>query len=138
VNPPAKPDHVAKASKLEEVAQHISDTERNSAEAENKTKRMKMMEYLFRLSQGEDGGQTFDALVTDVRRMGLFVEITDMQVKGLVKKEYLPKDAKWIFEQGLHAFRDMTSDRQYQLGQSVRVKIQRVDVEKQLVDFVMA
>lgn len=138
VNPPVKPDHVAKASKLEEVAQHISDTERNSAEAENKTKRMKMMEYLFRLSQGEDGGQTFDALVTDVRRMGLFVEITDMQVKGLVKKEYLPKGGKWVFEQGLHAFRDMTSDTQYQLGQSVRVKIQRVDVEKQLVDFVMA
>ncbi len=136
VNPPAKPAQVPKLNKLEEVAQHISDTERNSAEAENATKRMKMMEYLHRLGQGDGEQQTFEALVSDVRRMGLFVEITDMQVKGLVKKEHLPR-GKWVFEAGVHAFRDMASDRSYQLGQSVTVKIHKVDLDKQLVDFII-
>lgn len=136
VNPPAAPARLPKAQKLEEIAQHISDTERNSAEAENETKRMKMMEYLFEIAQKEDA-QVFSALVTDVRRMGLFVEITDMQVKGLVKKEDLP-DGKWVFEPGVMAFRNYNDKKDFRLGQRVKVKISRVSVERQLVDFKLA
>jgi ribonuclease R len=136
VNSPEKPVRLPKSQKLEEIAQHISDTERNSAEAENATKRMKMMEYLFMLAQ-QDHAPTFEALITDVRRMGIFVEITDMQVKGLVKKEEFPQ-GKWNFEQSVMAFRDFKSQREFRLGQKVKVKIARVNMEKQLVDFYLA
>ncbi|MFC4993196.1 ribonuclease R [Rubritalea tangerina] len=135
VNPPEKPDRLPKSAKLEEIAQHISDTERNSAEAENATKRMKMMEYLYDLSQS-DKEVSFEALITDVRRMGLFVEITDMSVKGLVKRESLPR-GNWDFEQNIMAYRNYKAKKELRLGQKVRVRIQRVDVEKQLVDFVL-
>ncbi|MGJ8671535.1 ribonuclease R [Rubritalea sp.] len=136
VNPPADPVRLPKAGKLEEIAQHISDTERKSAEAENATKRMKMMEYLFMLTQ-QDQAPIFEALITDVRRMGLFVEITNMQVKGLVKKEEFPQ-GNWNFEQGVMAFRDLKSQNELRLGQKVKVKIARVNMEKQLVDFYIA
>ena len=134
-NPPANPVRLPKSGKLEEVAQHISATERNSGEAENATKRMKMMEYLFDIAQ-QEGKRTFNALITDVRRMGLFVEITDMQVKGVVKKEALPK-GKWVFEPGVMAFRNYNEKKDYKLGQRVDVQIARVDMERQLVDFVL-
>ncbi|MFD2277393.1 ribonuclease R [Rubritalea spongiae] len=133
VNPPVNPVRLPKSTKLEEIAQHISDTERNSAEAENATKRMKMMEYLFMLAQ-QDDPPVFEALITDVRRMGIFVEITNMQVKGLVKKEEFPQ-GRWNFEQGVMAFRDYQSQNELRLGQKVKVKIARVNMEKQLVDF---
>ncbi len=133
VNPPENPAKLPKSHKLEEIAQHISDTERNSAEAENATKRMKMMEYLFDIAQ-QKGAQVFEALITDVRRMGLFVEITDMQVKGLVKKESLPK-GRWVFEPSVMAFRNYNEKKDYKLGQRVKVKIAHVDMERQLVDF---
>jgi len=134
-NPPANPVRLLKAQKLEEVAQHISTTERTSGEAENATKRMKMMEYLFDIAQKESK-QTFNVLITDVRRMGLFVEITDMQVKGLVKKEALPK-GDWVFDQSVMAFRNYREKKDYKLGQRVNVQIARVDMERQLVDFVL-
>lgn len=134
-NPPANPVRLPKSGKLEEVAQHISDTERNSGEAENATKRMKMMEYLYTIAK-KDGKQTFNALITDVRRMGLFVEITDMLVKGVVKKEALP-NGKWVFEPGVMAFRNYSENKDFKLGQRVNVQIARVDMERQLVDFVL-
>ncbi|MEO1855906.1 MAG: ribonuclease R [Rubritalea sp.] len=134
-NPPTHPVKLPKAKKLEEVAQHISDTERNSGEAESATKRMKMMEFLFDIAQ-QESKQTFNTLITDVRRMGLFVEITDMQVKGVVKKEALPK-GKWVFEQSVMAFRNYNEKKDYKLGQRVNVQIARVDMERQLVDFVL-
>jgi ribonuclease R len=134
-NPPANPVRLPKTGKLEEIAQHISDTERNSGEAENATKRMKMMEYLYGIAQ-QEGKQTFNALITDVRRMGLFVEITDMQVKGVVKNEALPK-GKWVFEPSVMAFRNYSENKDYKLGQRVDVQIARVDMERQLVDFVL-
>lgn len=133
VNSPENPAKLPKSHKLREIAQHISDTERNSAEAENATKRMKMMEYLFDIAQ-QKGAQVFEALITDVRRIGLFVEITDMQVKGLVKKESLPK-GRWVFEPSVMAFRNYNEKKDYKLGQRVKVKIARVDMERQLVDF---
>lgn len=136
VNPPQSLPKAPKAQKLEEIAQHISDTERNSAEAENATKRMKMMEYLYTIAKSETP-PTFEALITDVRRMGLFVEITHMQVKGLVKKEELPQ-GKWVFEPSVMAFRDYKSKKDFKLGQRVKVKISRVDMERQLVDFELA
>ena len=134
-NPPANPVRLPKSGKLEEIAQHISDTERNSGEAENATKRMKMMEYLYTIAK-KDGKQTFNALITDVRRMGLFVEITDMLVKGVVKKEALP-NGKWVFEPGVMAFRNYSENKDFKLGQRVNVQIARVDMERQLVDFVL-
>ena len=136
VNPPVSPPRLPKAQKLEEIAQHISDTERNSSEAEGATKRMKMMEFLYNVSTSENP-PIYEALITDVRRMGLFVEITHMQVKGLVKKEDLPR-GKWIFEPGMMAFRNYNEKKDFKLGQRVKVKISKVNIERQLVDFDLA
>lgn len=135
VNRPEKPAKVAKLQKLEEIAQHISDTERNSAEAENATKRMKLMEYLMQVSRSGKS-PTFEALVTDVRRMGVFVEIMEMQVKGLVKKEDFP-EGRWQLDTSGMRYGLRGTQVELKLGQRVKVKIRRVDMERQLVDFLI-
>lgn len=132
-NPPAKPDRNPKLADLDEIAEHISTTERKSAEAEMETKRMKMMEYL--LTVVEDGdGPVFQAMVTDVRAMGLFVEISAMKVKGLVKVEDMPGEQhdKWRME-GLRYV--SSSGAEIKLGAKVDVQIIKVDAERKLVDF---
>jgi ribonuclease R len=133
INPPAKPDHNPKLKELIEIASHISDTERKSAEAEMETKRMKMMEYLVSI-QEDDGGKVFTALVTDVRHMGLFVEISSMKVKGLVKVEDLPGEShdKWRME-GLRYV--SSSGMEIKLGEKVQVQIVKVDLDRKMVDF---
>jgi len=133
-NAPKKKDGVPKMKELAEMAQHISDTERKSAEAESETKRMKMMEYLLDLSKNGNS-PVFESMVTDVKRMGLFVEIMDMQVKGLVKKEDFG-DGKWTFDPGLMRY-TASGGREYKLGQKVNVKLAKVDIERQMIDFVI-
>ncbi|SHK04562.1 ribonuclease R [Rubritalea squalenifaciens DSM 18772] len=132
VNRPEKPDRVPKMAILEDVAQHISDTERKSAEAENESKKMKMMEYLLNLTR-ESNPPVFEGIITDVVRMGLFVEILDMQVKGLVKVMDFPR-GDWRLE--MHAMRySGGKGKELAIGQKVPVQISRVDIEQQLVDF---
>ncbi|MGJ8657100.1 MAG: ribonuclease R family protein [Akkermansiaceae bacterium] len=133
VNPPEKPDRNPKLTELAEIASHISDTERKSAEAETETKRMKMMEYLVSI-QEDGGGKVFTAIVTDVRHMGLFVEITSMKVKGLVKVEDMPGKSheKWRMD-GMRYV--CNNGDEIKLGQKVEVQIVRVDLERKMVDF---
>lgn len=133
VNPPEKPDRNPKLAELAEIASHISETERKSAEAEMETKRMKMMEYLVSI-QEDGGGKVFTALVTDIRHMGLFVEISSMKVKGLVKVEDLPGKSfdKWRME-GMRYV--SSSGLEIKLGEKVPVQIVRVDLDRNMVDF---
>ncbi len=133
VNPPKAPDRNPKLAKLADISSHISDTERKSSEAEVETKRMKMMEYLVGV-QESGGSKEFTALVTDVRHMGLFVEISSMRVKGLVKVEDLPgrHGDRWRME-GLRYV--SSGGAEIKLGEKVRVQIVRVDMERQMVDF---
>ncbi len=131
--PPEKLDHNPKIAELGEIAAHISDTERKSAEAENETKKMKMMEYLYRVVR-EDKEEVFDAIVTDVRRMGLFVEISAMKIKGLVKVEDLPgrEHGRWRME-GMR-YRSSNGG-EISLGEHVKVEIVKINTERKMVDF---
>ena len=131
-NPPAEPDRNPKLAEMSEVARHISETERKSAEAENESKKMKMMEYLVNIARSGDSPE-FDALVTDVRRMGMFVEITDLKVKGLVKPEDMPR-GDWYFENHSKRY-ESTDGRELGLGDRVKVEILWVDTERNQVDF---
>jgi len=94
---------------------------------------MKMMEYLVSI-QDDGGGKVFKALVTDVRHMGLFVEISSMKVKGLVKVEDISENAgeRWHMD-GLKYVSNKGAE--VKLGQKVIVSIRKVDLERQMVDF---
>lgn len=93
------------------------------------------MEYLMQVSRSGKS-PTFEALVTDVRRMGVFVEIMEMQVKGLVKKEDFP-EGRWQLDTSGMRYGLRGTQVELKLGQRVKVKIRRVDMERQLVDFLI-
>ena len=68
---------------LKETADHISDTERNSADAERDSKDVKLFAFLkAQLKSGKPPRYT--ALVTDVRNFGFFVDVPDLSMSGLV------------------------------------------------------
>lgn len=130
-NPPKDPDRTPKQATLGEICQHISTTERTSAEAETETKRMKQMEYLQR-SLDAGSPKEYPAVVTDVRRMGLFIECPDILQRGVVRREDLPRGS-WRFDEGRKLFSD--GRRVISLGEKIRVAVSRVDTVQQHVDF---
>lgn len=134
-NPPAFIDKTPPYGDLIEMARHISDTERNSAEAESETKMIKLFEYLQRVAELHDPHE-FNGLITDARPMGLMVEIPDMGVRGVVKREDLPP-GRWRFEGHRGAW--ASSDGQLiQIGMRVPLHVVGLDREKRFVDFAIA
>lgn len=134
-NPPKKPDRVGSQAELMEFSRHISDTERTSADAENETKQLKMMEYLGNCAKAAEP-PVFEGVITDVRMIGLLVEATDVGARGVVKREDLPR-GEWRFEQSQMRFINRAGE-QFQLGQRVKLMVARIDMERKFVDFRIA
>jgi ribonuclease R len=79
-------------------------------------------------------GEEFDGVVTGVTNFGLFVQITGLLIDGLVHVTSLANDY-YHFEAGsLQLVGERTGTR-YRLGDAMRVKVQRVDVETRKIDF---
>ena len=134
-NPPKPCDITASQADLREISRHISDTERTSSDAENETKQIKLLEYLDRVASAEKP-PIFDGLITDVRPMGLMVEIPDMGVRGVVKREDLP-EGRWRFESQRMAWVSMDG-KVIQLGMRIPLRVINIDFDKRFVDFAVA
>ncbi len=134
-NPPENPDQTSTQNDLREISRHISDTERTSAEAEGETKMIKLFEYLQRVAEMHDPHE-FDGLVTDVRPMGLMVEIPDMGIRGVVKREDLP-EGRWRLEGHRGAW--VSADgKVIAMGMRIPLHVIGLDREKRFVDFAVA
>ena len=134
-NPPPRHATTPSQADLREISRHISDTERTSAEAESETKQIKLFDYLQRVADMHDPHK-FDGLVTDVRPMGLMVEIPDMGIRGVVKREDLP-EGRWRLEAHRGAW--VSSDgKVIQMGMRIPLHVTGLDREKRFVDFAVA
>jgi ribonuclease R len=79
-------------------------------------------------------GETFEAIVTGVADFGLFVQIVDLQIEGLVHVSSLGSD--YFHRDIVH--RRLTGERSgqsYQLADRIRVRVVRVDLEQRKIDF---
>ena len=95
-SPPKGAKGAGSTGRLEEDAEHISETERISASAEKDANRMKLFEWL----EGQcyaDHPEVHEALVTETRHFGVLLEIPRLQIKGLVKPDKLP-GGRWVYE----------------------------------------
>lgn len=130
-NPPDKMDRLPSKAHCAEIADHISTTERTSASAENESKRLKLLQWLDESSRS-DTPPVFHAVVTDVRKMGLMVEATEIMQRGMVKRESFPR-GDWRFE--AHRMAYTSSQGELALNQVLPVIVDQVNVEKQFVDY---
>ena len=131
-NPPKETDRTPDTKRCVEISEHISGTERTSADAETESRRMKMLEWL-ELSSREEKPPIFDAIITEVRAMGLFMECTDILQRGLVKREDFP-EGRWFFENNSDRFTN-SRGQILQAGTRMKVVVTEVDRIGMRVDF---
>ena len=124
------------ASALKEIAEHISVTERNSADAERDSKDVKLFAFLkAQLASGEP--VKYPALVTDVRNFGFFVDVTGLAMSGLVPLS-LMQDDFYVFDEARRNLVGRRTRRVIRLGDKLTVQVARVDTVKKQVDFQLA
>ncbi len=127
------PYHMAQ---IGSIAEHISTTERNAAEAEIDAAQMKKLEFFQEQLAGRKP-QIFSATVVDVRNYGLMVELPDALLTGLVHISSLTDDF-YVFEPARHQLIGRRLRKRFNVGDKLSVFVARVDVFKRQVDFAIA
>jgi len=132
-------DHVAHRESLEpltgpipleelhEVAEESSQSERRADDAERELMEWKKVKFMQKRI-----GEDFDGLITSVTKFGLFVELTDLFVEGLVPLSSLTDD-RYTYHENTREIIGQRTRKTYRLGQSIRVLLDRIDpVEKKI------
>ena len=123
-------------AEIASIAQHISTTERNAADAENDASQMKKLEFFQRQLAGRNP-QIFSATVVDVRNYGLMVELPDALLTGLIHVSSLSDDF-YLFEPARRQLIGRRTRKRFRVGEELSVLVARVDRFKRQVDFAIA
>lgn len=117
---------------LETLGQHCSMTERRADEAVREVVTLYKCEYML-----DKLGSEFNGVITGVTRFGFFVELRDIYVEGLVHVTDL-NDDYYQYDSIRHSLLGEKTGKVYQLGDAVKVKVVRVNVEEKQIDFTLA
>jgi len=125
-----KPDaYLYTESKMAALATHCSQTERRAEEAERDVDERYKCAWM-----EQHVGAQFAGVVTGVTSFGLFVELDESKVSGLVHVSQLPKDF-YHFDPVRHLLEGERTRARYRLGDAVRVQVLRASMEDRKVDF---
>jgi len=114
---------------LEKLGEQCSMTERRADEATRDVVNWLKCEFM-----QDRVGETFAGVITAVTGFGIFVELRDIYVDGLVHVTALPADY-YHFDPVHHRLSGERSGRSFRLGDSVEVKVMRVDLDERKIDF---
>ena len=121
----------ANAEFYEEQCKHSSLMEKKAAEAERTSVKYKQAEFL-----SDKIGQIFPALVSGVSKWGIYAEIEDNKCEGMISLATLKDDYYYLDEDNYQVI-GRRYGRQYKLGDSIRIKVLRVDMQKKQMDFAL-
>jgi ribonuclease R len=113
---------------LPEVARHTSEMERRADDAERELVQWKKVKFM-----ADKVGDEFDGYVTGVAAFGLFVELVEHFVEGMVHVSTMADDY-YRFVDSAHLLRGENTQKVYRLGDKVKVQVVRVNMEARQID----
>jgi ribonuclease R len=116
---------------LPEVGRHTSEMERRAADAEREILQWKKVRFM-----ADKVGDVFDGYITGVAPFGLFVELTEHYVEGLVHVSTMADDY-YRFREQQHSLFGESTKKTYRLGDRVTVQIVRVDMERRQIELAL-
>ncbi|QXD22414.1 ribonuclease R [Opitutia bacterium ISCC 51] len=122
-----------KQSRLLEIAQQVTLREQNSTEAERESVKIKQLEFFEREANKKDK-TIFDAAVLEIKNHGLFVELKESLVFGLLPTSSLKDDLYHVSQDGIELYGRRTKKR-IRVGETIQVVVSKVDRFKRLIDF---
>ncbi len=121
-------DYSAELQHLNGICEQSSRMERIAVEAERESVRLKQNEYI-----SQHIGEEFEGVISGVMSFGVFVELVDTLVEGLVHIKDM--NDYYIFDEKTYTLTGRDSNRILRLGDTVWIKVTRVNLEEGKVDF---
>ncbi|MBI5746837.1 MAG: ribonuclease R [Nitrospirae bacterium] len=116
---------------LPNIALQTSERERLAMEAERESVNRQKVRFM-----ADKEGEEHDGFITGVTAYGFFVELEALFVEGLVRVSTISDDY-YVYHEKQHAFIGEHSQRIFRLGDKVRVRVKRVDIESRTIDFTL-
>ena len=116
----------------EELCEHSSQMEQTAQQAERDSIKYKMVEFM-----ADKVGQEFDAHISGIQSYGIYCEIDESHCEGLVGMHDLDGDY-YEYDERNFCLVGRRHHHKYQLGDAVRIKVARANIEKRQLDFVLA
>ena len=122
----------ANQEKYEELCEHCSDMEQTAQQAERDSIKYKMVEFM------EDKiGNEYDAHISGIQSYGIYCEIDENHCEGMVPMHDLDDDY-YDFDERNYCLVGRRHHNKYQLGDPIRIKVARANLEKRQLDFALA
>lgn len=125
-----KKDRDRQLERLGEMAAHCSKLERNAMEAE-----WEIRDLHVALFMKDKVGEEFDGIISSVTKFGFFVELLTYFVEGLVPLNTLTAEDSYEFLEKRHELQGRRTKKRFRIGDPVRIKVVRVDIEQRKLDF---
>ena len=122
----------ANQNHFEELCEHASQMEQTAQNAERDSIKYKMVEFMT-----DKVGEEFDAHISGVQSYGIYCEIDENHCEGLVGMHDLDGDY-YEFDERNYCLVGRRHHQKYQLGDAIRIKVARANIEKRQLDFVLA
>jgi ribonuclease R len=116
-------------SELHEIADESSRAERRAVESERELMEWKKVRFM-----QDRVGDDFEGLIISITKIGLFVELTDLFVEGLVPIDTLVGD-RFAYHENTREIIGLRTHAIYRLGQRVRVVVDRIDSAEKKIQF---
>ena len=122
----------AQADKYENLCEHSSAMEQTAASAERASIKYKQVEFM-----GAHIGSVFDAVISGVTEWGLYAEINENKCEGMIPMRDLGNDY-YEFDEKNYCLIGRRHHRKFSLGDPVKIKVARANLEKKQLDFTLA
>jgi ribonuclease R len=117
-----------RADELPEIARHTSEMERRADDAERELLQWKKVKFM-----ADKVGDEFEGYVTGVAAFGLFIQLIEHYVEGLVHVSTMADDY-YRFIEGAHLLRGENTQKVYRLGDKVKVQVVRVNMDMRQIE----
>ena len=122
----------ANQQKYEELCEHCSDMEQVAQQAERDSIKYKMVEFM-----ADKLGETYDAHISGIQSYGIYCEIDENHCEGMVPMRDLDDDY-YDFDERNYCLVGRRYHHKYQLGDPIRIKVAKANIEKRQLDFALA
>ena len=122
----------ANQEKYEELCEHCSDMEQTAQQAERDSIKYKMVEFM-----ADKIGNEYDAHISGIQSYGIYCEIDENHCEGMVPMRDLDDDY-YDFDERNYCLVGRRHHNKYQLGDPVRIKVARANIERRQLDFLLA
>jgi ribonuclease R len=118
-----------KANLYEEKCKHSSNREELASKAERSSIKYMQVKYM-----QDQKDEVFEGVITGVTEWGIYVEIKSNKCEGMVRIRDIKSDY-YIFDEKQYAIIGQSSKKIYQLGDDVKIKVKKADLERKHLDF---